>query len=65
MISTVFTVVIAIFALGSAHPMEKRQANGPWSLYAYGSNIDGLPIFYADGKHLSVLNGSPLIIFTE
>ncbi|KAJ5518266.1 hypothetical protein N7453_000688 [Penicillium expansum] len=50
MISTVFTVVIAIFALGSAHPMEKRQANGPWSLYAYGSNIDGLPIFYADGQ---------------
>lgn len=52
MISIIFAAV-AIFAVGSAHPMEKRQANGPWSLYAYGNNIDGLPIFYADGKHLS------------
>ncbi|KAJ5470364.1 hypothetical protein N7530_007721 [Penicillium desertorum] len=27
-----------------------RQANGPWSLCAYGQGIDGLPIFYADGQ---------------
>jgi hypothetical protein len=45
--------------------MEKRQANGPWSLYAYGSNIDGLPIFYADGKYLSPLKRSLLILFAE
>ncbi|KGO69005.1 hypothetical protein PITC_078300 [Penicillium italicum] len=50
MISVIFVVVFAIFAVCSARPMEKRQANGPWSLYAYGSNIDGLPIFYADGQ---------------
>lgn len=50
MISIIFAVVVATFAVSSAHPMEKRQANGSWSLYAYGSNIDGLPIFYADGK---------------
>ncbi|KAJ5955042.1 hypothetical protein N7501_009321 [Penicillium viridicatum] len=50
MISIIFAVVVATFAVSSAHPMEKRQANGPWSLYAYGSNIDGLPMFYADGQ---------------
>ncbi|CRL28633.1 unnamed protein product [Penicillium camemberti] len=50
MISIIFAVVVATFAVTLAHPMEKRQANGRWSLYAYGSNIDGLPIFYADGQ---------------
>ncbi|KAJ9484280.1 hypothetical protein VN97_g9098 [Penicillium thymicola] len=50
MILIIFAVVFATFAVNSAHPMEKRQANGPWGLYAYGSNIDGLPIFYADGQ---------------
>ena len=63
MISTIFAVVLVAFTLGSAHPMEKQQADGPWSLFAYGNNIDGLPILYADGKHISPLNGSPLIIF--
>lgn len=63
MISIIFAVVVATFAVSSAHPMEKRQANGPWSLYAYGSNIDGLPIFYADGKYLSPLKRSLLILF--
>lgn len=65
MISIIFAVVVATFAVSSAHPMEKRQANGPWSLYAYGSNIDGLPIFYADGKYLSPLKRSLLILFGE
>ncbi|CDM36073.1 unnamed protein product [Penicillium roqueforti FM164] len=32
--------------------MDKRQADGPWSLYAYGNNVDGLPIFYADDAAL-------------
>jgi hypothetical protein len=53
MTSIIFVVILAIFAVSSAHPMEKRQDDGSWSLYAYGHNIDGLPIFYADGKHLS------------
>ncbi|KAJ5360426.1 hypothetical protein N7517_009617 [Penicillium concentricum] len=50
MTSITFAMILAIFAIGSAHPMEKRQADGSWSLYAYGHNIDGLPIFYADGQ---------------
>ncbi|CAG8899730.1 unnamed protein product [Penicillium egyptiacum] len=49
MTSIIFAVVV-LFAVGSAYPMEKRQANGPWSLYAYGKDIDGLPVFYADGQ---------------
>ncbi|KAJ5417073.1 uncharacterized protein N7487_000623 [Penicillium crustosum] len=50
MISLIFAMVVATFAVSSAHPMEKRQANGRWSLYAYGRNIDEFPIFYADGQ---------------
>ncbi|KAJ5958534.1 uncharacterized protein N7479_005684 [Penicillium vulpinum] len=51
MTSSILAVIVAIFAvISSAHPMEKRQDDGSWSLYAYGHNIDGLPIFYADGQ---------------
>ncbi|OQE40067.1 hypothetical protein PENCOP_c006G08905 [Penicillium coprophilum] len=50
MTSIIFAVILAIFAGSSAHPTEKRQNDGSWSLYAYGHNIDGLPVFYADGQ---------------
>lgn len=63
MISLIFAMVVATFAVSSAHPMEKRQANGRWSLYAYGRNIDEFPIFYADGKYLLLLKRSLLILF--
>ncbi|KAJ5670152.1 uncharacterized protein N7477_005515 [Penicillium maclennaniae] len=45
----VFVVATGLFS--SAQPLEERHANGnPFSLYAYGDGINGLPIFYADGQ---------------
>ncbi|KAJ6088584.1 hypothetical protein N7486_009845 [Penicillium sp. IBT 16267x] len=44
-------VLIAIFGLAcQATPLSKRQTDGStFGLYAYGDNINGLPVFYADG----------------
>ncbi|CAI7613017.1 unnamed protein product [Penicillium glandicola] len=46
--------ILALLALGlvcSAHPLEKRQSTSTVSfkLYAYGSGISGLPIYYGNG----------------
>ncbi|KAJ5123517.1 hypothetical protein N7448_009614 [Penicillium atrosanguineum] len=51
-----FTFILPAFvaAFGlfcSAQPLEERQSNGnPFSLYAYGEDINGLHVFYADGQ---------------
>lgn len=44
--------LIAIFGLScQAAPLAERQADGStFGIYAYGDNINGLPVFYADGK---------------
>lgn len=54
-----FLVVVVLQWLGAAlglvctaQPLEQRQSSGsPFSLYAYGNNINGLEVFYADGEH--------------
>lgn len=44
-------VVAALGLAGAAHPLEERQSPGsPFSLYAYGDDINGLEVFYADGE---------------
>jgi ABC-type transporter Mla subunit MlaD len=45
-------LLIAIFALAcQAVPLVERQSNeSTFGLYAYGTNINGLPVFYADGE---------------
>ncbi|KAJ5663180.1 hypothetical protein N7507_003911 [Penicillium longicatenatum] len=44
-------LLIAIFGLAcQAVPLVERQSNeSTFGLYAYGTNINGLPVFYADG----------------
>lgn len=45
-----FVVAFGLFC--SAQPLEERQSNGnSFDLYAYGEGINGLPVFYADGSH--------------
>jgi hypothetical protein len=56
MISINFIMLIALCgAISSAHPLEKRQDADSWRLYAYGDDINGLPIFYADGLYLHLV----------
>lgn len=54
MISSI-SVPILVAALGfvcTAQPLEQRQSSGnPFSLYAYGDDINGLEVFYADGEY--------------
>lgn len=50
MLMQVISSIVGFLGLvSSAQPLQTRQSNEPFSLYAYGDNIDGLPIFYADG----------------
>lgn len=48
----IWPVFLTVLALDcSAKPLEKRQSSGgPFNLYAYGEGINGLEVFYADGK---------------
>lgn len=56
--------LIAIFGLAcQAAPLSERQADeskgSTFGLYAYGNNINGLPVFYADGILPRYLAGTP------
>jgi len=43
-------LLLAASALTSASPLLARAASsGSFGLYAYGSGIGGLPLFYSDG----------------
>ena len=46
-------LVVFLGLVCSAQPLQARQSNDtPFSLYAYGDNINGLPVFYADGASI-------------
>lgn len=52
MVSAIF-VSVSVAALAficSAQPLEERQSfRSPFNLYAYGDDINGMEVFYADG----------------
>lgn len=57
---------LALFceALPSENPLNRRDANDTLGLYAFGSHITQLPVFYADGKSFylqSAFNGSEIL----
>lgn len=41
-------LLLTAAALG-AHGLRTRQADSTFELYAYGSDMGGLPVFYEDG----------------
>ncbi|KAI9374706.1 hypothetical protein BJX61DRAFT_532160 [Aspergillus egyptiacus] len=46
-------VVSCVGLVTGAHPLKARQAPAiahTFNIYAYGEDISGLPVFYADGK---------------
>lgn len=49
-----FLSILPLLAFGLvcfAHPLEKRQSTSTdsFKLYAYGTGISGLPVFYRNG----------------
>lgn len=48
-ISLPVSFVVAYVALGCLYSIHVRAADSTFNLYAYGINISGLRVFYADG----------------
>lgn len=45
------SVIVAVLGLAcAAQPLQRQISGDPFSLYAYGDNINGLEVFYADGE---------------
>jgi len=55
-----FTSVLALCGLSAALGLgmhSKRTSTLDTTIYAYGTNISGLPIFYGDGAYSIQLTG--------
>ncbi|KAJ5934540.1 hypothetical protein N7466_004087 [Penicillium verhagenii] len=53
MFNLFLSLILALYyvPICSAHPLEAREVGTtPFNLYAYGTNINGLRVFYADGE---------------
>lgn len=53
--ATTAACLLTLFGLSTALPspsntFEKRAAVSGLAIFAYGSDINGLPVFYSDGK---------------
>lgn len=52
--ASAFIVSLIVAALGlacAAQPLQRQSSGDPFSLYAYGDNVNGLEVFYADGEY--------------
>ncbi|KAE8449617.1 hypothetical protein EG329_007947 [Mollisiaceae sp. DMI_Dod_QoI] len=58
-LSKTFFVLHLLTALGSAVPHSKRTVTSGIQLYAYGTNISGLPLYYGNSDGLVYIANNP------
>ena len=49
---TAYYFLLTALPLGT-HGIRTRQADSTFQLYAYGNELGGLPVFYADGNQIN------------
>jgi hypothetical protein len=62
----VICIILALSHISSASALYYKRAGGTeTNLYAYGTNISGIEVFYGDGESSNshTLKVSPLILF--